>query len=76
VRLNGVCFTLNHESLSLELIQDYLTRLKESGAVFLTPTVYYGTPAIRISITNWRTTEQDVVLAMQALQETALALHG
>lgn len=72
VRLNGVCFTLNHEPLSLELIQHYLILLKESGAVFLTPTVYYGTPAIRISITNWRTTEQDVAMAWQALQETSL----
>lgn len=37
----------------------------------LTPTVYKDIPAIRVSITNWRTTQDDVEIAWQAIQQEA-----
>jgi glutamate/tyrosine decarboxylase-like PLP-dependent enzyme len=69
VRLNGVCFTLATESnpISLKTIKSYLNRLRESGDIFLTPTVYNEIPAIRISVTNWSTTQKDVEIAWQAM---------
>lgn len=71
VRLNGICFTLADEenSPSLDRIRRYLDWLRADGRVFLTPTVYRGTAAMRISITNWRTSQADVELAWQALTE-------
>lgn len=69
VRLNGICFTFSKgkEKLSTEFIRGYLKRLQSNGDVFLTPTVYLGTPAIRVSITNWRTTQADVDSALKAI---------
>jgi len=76
VRLNGVCFTLKSagEPAGLEQIQRYLAILQEDGAVFLTPTLYRGVPALRASITNWRTTEQDMAIAWAALQRGVISL--
>jgi glutamate/tyrosine decarboxylase-like PLP-dependent enzyme len=70
VRLNGICFTFATEknTVSLEAVKEYLKNLKENGDVFLTPTVYNDIPAIRVSIANWRTTQEDVNIAWRAMQ--------
>ena len=69
VRLNGICFTFKTENTtSLDIIKEYLNTLKEKGDVFLTPTVYQGIPAIRVSIANWRTKQKDIEIAWQAMQ--------
>lgn len=72
VHLNGICFTFSEkENLSIELVKEYLKNLQKNGDVFLTPTVYKGIPAIRASVTNWRTTQADVDVAWKAiLQES------
>ncbi len=74
VRLNGVCFTLAAEKkqLSIPVVKEYLSRLQKSGDVFLTPTLYQEIPAIRVSITNWRTTQEDVETAWNAMQREAI----
>ncbi len=66
--MNGICFTLEAAS-SQEDISTYLSKLKEDGRVFLTPTFVFNTPAIRVSITNWQTTQDDIDIAWQAMQE-------
>ncbi|MBL8046473.1 MAG: aspartate aminotransferase family protein [Anaerolineales bacterium] len=68
VRLNVVCFTLAGE-VSGERVQKLVSRLREDGRVFLTPTVYGGVPGLRAAFSNWRTTPEDVELAWQALVE-------
>ncbi len=68
VQLNGICFTFEKET-SLNDIRAYLTRLQTDGRVFLTPTSYLGTPAIRVSITNWRTEAKDIDIAWDAMLE-------
>ena len=67
VQMNGVCFTLSNEP-SAEEVNAYLERLSRTGEVFLTPTNLFGTPAIRISISNWRTEEKDVERVWSAMQ--------
>ena len=71
VRLNGIVFTIavEKEKLSVDVVKEYLNRLQRNGDVFLTPTVYKDIPAIRVSITNWRTTLEDVELAWHAMQK-------
>ncbi|MFD7262887.1 pyridoxal phosphate-dependent decarboxylase family protein [Streptomyces sp. NPDC059874] len=68
VRLNVVCFTLSEAPT-----QARLTALREavSSEVFLTPTVYAGTPALRAAFSNWRTTQADVRRAAEALRTAA-----
>ncbi|MEU5805609.1 pyridoxal-dependent decarboxylase [Streptomyces sp. NPDC047718] len=69
VRLNVVCFTLAEDPSPARL-----TALREAAAaeVFVTPTVYAGTPALRAAFSNWRTTEADVDRAARALRAAAL----
>jgi glutamate/tyrosine decarboxylase-like PLP-dependent enzyme len=68
VRLNVACFTLTGDVTS-ERVQKLVSRLREDGRVFLTPTVYGGVPGLRAAFSNWRTTPEDVELAWQALVE-------
>lgn len=67
VRMNVVCFTLAGE-VGSERIKAYLTAVRETGAVFMTPTVYKGTPGIRAAISNWRTEEKDIEIAWEAME--------
>lgn len=71
VRMNGICFTLksNEIPVGAQEIKNYLLKLKKNGGVFLTPTTYQSLPAIRASISNWRTTKEDMVTAWEAMQQ-------
>lgn len=64
VRLNVVCFTLAKTPTPARL-----TALREAAGpeVFVTPTRYAGTPALRAAFSNWRTTQADVRRVAQAL---------
>ncbi len=70
VRLNVTCFTLTGEPTSAA-IKRLLDTVRDTGQVFLTPTVYKGQPAIRAAFSNWRTQPQDVDLAWAALLKAA-----
>ena len=61
VNLNGLCFTF--EGATPERVSGYLAALRDSGKVFLTPTLLHDTPAIRVSISNWQTQQADIELA-------------
>ncbi|MGW6707300.1 pyridoxal phosphate-dependent decarboxylase family protein [Streptomyces sp. NPDC054956] len=71
VRLNVVCFTLAAEPTAARI-----EGLREAvGAeVFVTPTTYAGTPALRAAFSNWRTTQADVRRVAQALSTAAKEL--
>ena len=73
-RMNGVCFTLSGEPTT-EDIDAYLKRLSDAGEVFLTPTNLFGTPAVRISISNWQTEENDIKRVWSAMVQHAQPLH-
>ena len=69
VRLNIVCFALRDgDAASRDAL---LARLARDGRVYLTPTVLRGRPAIRAALVNWRTSQGDVEIALQALAEAA-----
>ncbi|HEV8513822.1 MAG TPA: pyridoxal-dependent decarboxylase [Cyclobacteriaceae bacterium] len=69
VRMNVVCFTLSKPDISLNEIKDFLSRVRDDGRVFFTPTVYNNTPAIRMAISNWQTESKDIDIAIQVLNE-------
>jgi len=66
VRLNTVCFTLsnNHEEASA-----FLNELNASGKVFMTPTVYNDKNGIRAAFVNYRTTQADLEIVMDEMNE-------
>lgn len=68
VHLNVVCFTQVGKPSQAEL-QIYLDHLRDDGRVFLTPTVYKGTPAVRAAISNWQTEQADMEICWQALSD-------
>ncbi|MFC4778284.1 pyridoxal phosphate-dependent decarboxylase family protein [Paenibacillus sp. GCM10023252] len=67
VRLNVVCFTLDKEVITTEMIKQFLARLNQQGKVYMTPTIYKGVPAIRAAFSNWRTAEKDLEIIWDAL---------
>ncbi|MBI1295710.1 aspartate aminotransferase family protein [bacterium] len=73
VRMNGLCFTFasTDAPVTLDDVQRFLAHVTADGGVFLTPTIYAGIPAIRASISNWRTTAEDLHRAWAAIQRTA-----
>jgi glutamate/tyrosine decarboxylase-like PLP-dependent enzyme len=68
VRLNNVCYTLHNEG-NQDRVQSFLTRLNDTGKVFMTPTVYRGRKGIRAAFVNWRTTEADVELVIGLMED-------
>jgi glutamate/tyrosine decarboxylase-like PLP-dependent enzyme len=70
VRLNTTCFTLTSLP-DFATISRYLEMVRDTGQVFMTPTVYKGQAAIRAAFSNWRTQPEDVEIAWQALLTSA-----
>jgi glutamate/tyrosine decarboxylase-like PLP-dependent enzyme len=69
VKLNVVCFTLNKEEITTNLIDVFLKRLTKDGRVFMTATQYQGIPAIRAAFSNWRTNSEDTQIIWRAMND-------
>lgn len=74
VRLNTVCFTLAGED-NQEKLAGFLSRLNDTGKVFMTPTVYHGKKGIRAALVNWRTRVADIKLVTELMAVTAEQLR-
>ena len=53
-----------------------VTRVQEDGTCFLSGTSWRGKAAMRISVSNWQTTEADVERSAAAILEAAAAVTG
>ncbi len=74
VRLNGICFTLaGLQPGEKRRLDQFLRRVVDDGTFFLTPTTYRTLPALRISISSWRTSAPDIDLAWHALLRAVMA---
>ena len=67
VRLNVVCFSIADEENRSSKLTLILERLKVSGKLFISPTSYKGVPCLRAAFVNWRTTEEDILIAIDEL---------
>ena len=74
VRMNVVCFTLRDVPRGPggeTEVQEFVKRVRDSGELFITPTVHKGHWGLRAAFSNWRTTAADVVRAWNALEAAA-----
>lgn len=65
VHLNVVCFSLKEKSKTPE----FLNMLNGRGEVFMTPTMLDGQPCIRAAFVNFRTSKEDVAIAIEEMEE-------
>lgn len=68
VRLNTVCFTLKDNEKQDEVVR-FLEMLNDTGKVFMTPTFYNQHKGIRAAFVNWKTTETDVQLIFDTMND-------
>jgi glutamate/tyrosine decarboxylase-like PLP-dependent enzyme len=52
-----------------DLIDDAISRVQADGTCWLAGTTWRGTPAIRVSISNWSTTEEDVRRSAEVIRD-------
>ena len=67
VVLNQVLFRFDSD----ERTDDVLRRVQESGAVWMSGTTWDGPKAIRVSVSNWQTGDEEIALAVAAFREAA-----
>jgi glutamate/tyrosine decarboxylase-like PLP-dependent enzyme len=67
VVLNQVLFRFDSD----ERTDEVLARVQESGRVWLSGTTWDGRRAIRVSVSNWQTGDEEIDLAVQAFHDYA-----
>jgi glutamate/tyrosine decarboxylase-like PLP-dependent enzyme len=59
-----------------ERTNEVIRRVQEDGTCWLSGTTWHGCAAMRISVSNWRTTAADVERSAEAILEAAAAVSG
>jgi glutamate/tyrosine decarboxylase-like PLP-dependent enzyme len=72
VVLNQVLFRLESD----ERTDEVLRRVQESGEAWLSGTTWDGRRAIRISVSNWQTSDDDVTRRVAAFEAACRAAYG
>jgi glutamate/tyrosine decarboxylase-like PLP-dependent enzyme len=67
VILNQVLFRFEDDAKT----ENVLERVQESGRIWASGTVWDGRKAIRLSVSNWQTGEEEIQLALDAFREAA-----
>jgi glutamate/tyrosine decarboxylase-like PLP-dependent enzyme len=67
VVLNQVLFRFPND----EETEDVLRRVQETGDVWMSGTTWDGRRAIRVSVSNWQTTEHEIALALRSFSQAA-----
>jgi glutamate/tyrosine decarboxylase-like PLP-dependent enzyme len=59
-----------------EITREAVTRVQQDGTCWLSGTTWRGRPAIRISVCNWRTTEDDIQRSATAIRDAVSQAAG
>jgi glutamate/tyrosine decarboxylase-like PLP-dependent enzyme len=73
VRLNTVCFALQPYYAAQIDQHKLLQAINATGKVFMTPSAYHGKPCIRAALVNYRTSAEDIQLAVSSIKTTILS---
>jgi glutamate/tyrosine decarboxylase-like PLP-dependent enzyme len=75
--LNDVVFTQVCVSFgSDEVTREVAGRLLRDGTAWMTPSVWAGRAVLRISVSNWRTTDEDVDRTVAAVRRVLTELRA
>jgi glutamate/tyrosine decarboxylase-like PLP-dependent enzyme len=67
--VNDVVFTQVCVSFgSDEVTREVATRLLSDGTAWMTPSTWHGQAVLRISVSNWRTTNEDIDRTLDAVR--------
>jgi glutamate/tyrosine decarboxylase-like PLP-dependent enzyme len=72
VVLNQVLFRFPSD----EETDDVLQRVQDAGDVWMSGTSWDGRRAIRVSVSNWQTTEEEIELALRSFRAAAQPVHA
>ncbi|HXF98310.1 MAG TPA: aminotransferase class V-fold PLP-dependent enzyme [Gaiellaceae bacterium] len=72
VVLNQVLFRFADDDTTRRVLAD----VQASGEAWMSGTVWQGRPAIRLSVSNWRTSERDVERTLAAFERALAAASG
>jgi glutamate/tyrosine decarboxylase-like PLP-dependent enzyme len=59
-----------------ELTREVVRRIQQDGTCFMSATIWHQVAAMRISVSNWRTTVSDVDRSIEAITRTLRASRG
>lgn len=75
--VNDVCFTQVCVSFgSDEVTREVARRLLIDGTAWMTPSTWHGRAILRISVSNYRTTDDDVDTSVAAIAELLAAVRA
>ena len=66
VVLNQVLFALDDDPMG-DLTRDAISRVQRDGTCWIGGTIWKGEPAIRLSVSSWMTTEDDIERSVEAI---------
>jgi len=72
VVLNQVLFRFESD----ETTDEVLRRVQDAGDVWMSGTTWDGRRAIRISVSNWQTTDEEIELALQSFRAALQPAHA
>jgi glutamate/tyrosine decarboxylase-like PLP-dependent enzyme len=67
-----VCVSFGSDDVTREVAR----RLLADGTAWMTPSVWHGTAVLRISVSNWRTTEADVDRTLDAVRRVVAEVRA
>ncbi len=67
---------LNQVVVRFPGLDGVLEAIVASGACVVTPTMWRGEPGVRISVSNWQTSEDDVEQSVAAIRAAVAERHG
>jgi glutamate/tyrosine decarboxylase-like PLP-dependent enzyme len=75
--LNDVVFTQVCASFGPdEVTREVVARLLKDGTAWMTPSTWHGQAVLRISVSNWRTTEEDVDRTLAAVRRILVEVRA
>ena len=72
VVLNQVLFRFESD----EQTEDVLRRVQDAGDVWMSGTIWDDRRAIRVSVSNWQTTDEEIELALGSFREALQPAHA